>query len=179
MPIKQFDLAKDRLRRAGVPDVAVLAEQLARGVIKSAAPREVIVVSESPAVSDFARSLAARVHESRAATLNEAVQGAYEALGHEYDRFLIVHGDLRIPDGLGSFDPGPGVTLVSDHRGDGTNILVVPTRVGFHFFYGPGSRRAHQAEAARLGLSCEVILHSPWSFDVDEPEDLLEGPDGI
>lgn len=177
MPIKQFDRAKDRLRQGGVADAARVAEQLARGVIAHAAPRTVIVISESERVRDFALGLGVRVHESNATTLNEAVTGAYETLSDEFDRLLIVHGDLRSPQGLGDFSPGPGVTIVTDHHHDGTNLLVVPTGTGFRFSYGPGSRRAHEIEAERLGLGCEVIFDSPWAYDIDEPEDLDFDPD--
>lgn len=177
MPIKQFDLAKDRLRQGGVRDAARVAEQLARGVIASAAPQTVIVVCESDRVRDFAMELGVRVHESNATTLNEAVTVAYEHLGNEFDRLLIVHSDLRSPQGLGEFVPGPGITIVTDHRRDGTNLLVVPTRLEFRFSYGRGSRLAHEIEANRLGLECAVVFDSPWAYDIDEPRDLDFDPD--
>lgn len=175
VPLKRFEVAKDRLRVQRRLDVTSLARDLARAVIEASRPRHVIVVSEDDDVTRFARDLGVEVWSSAAHGLNEAVQGAYDGLAGRFERLLIVHGDLRQPAGLGGFAPEPGVTLVADHHGEGTNVLVVPTSVDFHFAYGPGSRRRHEAEARRLALACHVILDSPWRFDVDEPQDLNDG----
>jgi 2-phospho-L-lactate guanylyltransferase len=179
VPLKRFDLAKDRLRQAGTFDVTRLAEELAVGVLRSCSPRHVIVLSESDEISRFADAHGAETWRSRARSLNEAVQGAYVALAERFDRLLIVHGDLATPEGLGRFDPGAGVTIVADRHRAGTNVLVVPTGLDFHFAYGPDSLRLHRAEAERLGVSCAVLYDSPWRFDVDEPDDLERRPDCI
>ena len=85
---------------------------------------------------------------------------------------MFVHGDIREPQGLGEFIPTATVTIVSDHHGTGTNVLVVPTQVDFRFHYGQGSAQAHRDEAQRLGLDVDVIVNSPWRFDVDEASDI-------
>lgn len=121
----------------------------------------------------------AQSFQSEATGLNDAVQRAYAQLSDDYDRLIMVHGDLRIPFGLGTFDPGPGVTIVTDHLERGTNILVVPTGLDFRFSYGPNSKSLHQREAERLSLECRVVSDSPWRYDIDEPEDLTIVPDGI
>ena len=56
-------------------------------------------------------------------------------------------------------------------------MVVVPTRAGFRFAYGPGSFAAHVAEAERLGLPWRSLLDPDLAWDVDGPEDLvaLEG----
>jgi 2-phospho-L-lactate guanylyltransferase len=172
IPLKRFDVAKERLRRGGDLDVTALARELARAVVLASAPRPVVVVSEDDEVSHFAAELGAEVWESGARDLNEAVQGAYRGLGRRFERLLVVHGDLRQPEGLGGFEPGLGVTIVTDHCGDGTNVLVAPTGLDFRFAYGPGSRFRHEGEARRLGIECHVVTDSPWRFDIDEPEDL-------
>jgi 2-phospho-L-lactate guanylyltransferase len=179
VPLKRFDLAKDRLRQAAKLDVTRLAEDLALGVLRSSSPRHVIVLSESDEISRFADAHGAEAWRSEAQSLNEAVQGAYAALRERFDRLLIVHGDLSHPEGLGRFDPGPGITIVADRHRAGTNVLVVPTDIDFHFAYGPDSLRLHRAEANRLGAACAVLYDSPWRFDVDEPADLEEPPDSI
>jgi 2-phospho-L-lactate guanylyltransferase len=178
VPLKRFDLAKDRLREGGVADVAGLAQGLAESVLASCRPRHVIVVSESDEISAFAERHGAEAWRSAARGLNQAVQLAYEKLGDRFDRLLIAHGDLKLPAGLGQFDPKPGVTIVTDRLGQGTNVLVVPTRVDFHFAYGQDSAHHHQLEAQRLGLRAHVITDSPWRFDVDEPADLDDPTDG-
>lgn len=172
VPLKRFDLAKVRLRNGTGLNVAALAEELARGVILHSQPRHVIVLSEHSDVSLFATSLGAEAWVSGAANLNEAVQLAYEGLGDRFSRLIIVHGDLRHPEGLGNFVPDSGITLVSDHHGEGTNVLVLPTRLGFQFAYGPGSLALHVQEAKRLGVDYRIVTDSPWRFDVDEPSDL-------
>ncbi len=172
VPLKQFDLAKERLRAGGTNDVTRLARDLAIDVLRSCAPRHVIVVSESATISRFAEEHGAEVWHSDATSLNGAVQGAYEGLSDRFDRLLVVHGDLRSPDGLGSFDPTPGITIVTDHHGLGTNVLALPTGLDFHFAYGVNSAALHVREAERLGLEVTLVKDSPWRFDVDEPDDL-------
>jgi 2-phospho-L-lactate guanylyltransferase len=172
VPVKRFDVAKERLRRGGVANVAALARELARSVIEHCAPGHVIVLSESSDVTRFARELGVEALESTAASLNEAVQSAYERLGERFERLIVVHGDLRDPAGLGAFHPDVGVTIVTDHLSRGTNVLVVPTKRGFGFHYGDDSATQHRAEAQRLGLEWRLITDSPWRFDVDEPEDV-------
>ena len=172
VPLKQFDLAKERLREGGTNDVTTLARNLALDVLLSCAPRHVIVVSESEAISRFAEEQGAEVWHSTATSLNEAVQGAYGGLSDRFERLLIVHGDLRSPAGLGSFDPSPGITIVTDHHERGTNVLALPTGLDFHFAYGVDSAQLHMREAQRLNIDVTVIKDSPWRFDVDEPEDL-------
>ena len=172
VPLKRFGIAKDRLRSAGSHGVTALVEALAIGVLRSAAPRDVFVVCESDDIALFAERHHVGVGRSGATSLNEAVQGAYEGLSEHYDQLIVVHGDLSQPAGLGQFEPSPGVTIVSDHHRRGTNVLVVPAGLSFHFAYGPNSAERHQREARRLDVSWRVIHDSPWGFDVDEPEDL-------
>lgn len=176
VPLKSFALAKGRLRVGGTTDVNAIVRDLASGVITSAAPRHVIVLCESDDVATFAADAGAEVIQSAAQGLNGAVQLAYAAIGARYERLIVVHGDLRSPTGLGEFDPDEGVTVVADHLGRGTNVLVVPTGFDFRFGYGSDSATFHAAEARRLGLDLHVIYDSPWRFDVDEPGD-LESPE--
>ena len=172
LPLRAFDLAKERLRAGGTDKVTQLAHAMALDVLQSCAPRRVVVLSESDAITRFATERGAEVYESSSTSLNEAVQGAYEALGSRFERLIIVHGDLRTPIGLGLFNPDPGVTIVTDHHGRGTNVLALPTGEDFHFAYGADSARRHEEEALRLGLVLHVVTDSPWRFDVDEPSDL-------
>ena len=179
VPLKSFAIAKQRLRRGGAREVSALVEQLALGVIRHCAPRRVVVLCESDDVEDFARRHRVEVRRTRAHSLNESIQSAYRDLGGRLDRLIIVHGDLRLPQGLGDINPDEGVTIVTDHHGRGTNVLVVPTALDFRFAYGLDSATAHSSEARRLGVACHVITGSPWGFDVDEIADLETPPNGI
>jgi 2-phospho-L-lactate guanylyltransferase (CobY/MobA/RfbA family) len=149
-----------------------LARDLAAGVLKASSPRHIVVVSESEEVSRFAEESGVEVLQSSANGLNEAVQGAYGVLSSRFDVVIVAHGDLRVPDGLGTFEPETGITLFADHHGEGTNVLVVPTGLDFRFAYGPGSLSRHVAEAERLGVEFRVERDSPWRYDVDEISDL-------
>lgn len=172
VPLKSFAVAKERLRLSGVIDTPRVARALAEGVVRASGPRDVFVVTESDDVADFALTLRARVLRSPEAGLNEAVTFAYEQLSPRYDRIMVAHGDLRDPAGLGTFEPTAGVTIVCDHRGEGTNVLVVPAGLPFNFHFGPTSRQRHREECVRLELPFSEILTSPWRFDVDERIDL-------
>jgi len=172
VPLKRFDVAKDRLRQSGVSDATLVAKQLAIGVLDACRPRDVIVIGESSEIADFARERGLESFESTATSLNEAVTLAYRSTADRYDRVFIVHGDLRYPAGLGTFIPGLGITIVTDHHGTGTNVLILPTRLDFHFSYGPDSAHRHLDEALRLGQQSTFLRDSPWRFDVDESDDL-------
>ncbi|MGH3732645.1 MAG: hypothetical protein ACRDVC_04615 [Acidimicrobiales bacterium] len=172
VPLKRFDLAKERLRQGGVENVTGLVSQLATAVVRNCAPRHVIVLSESKDVTHFALNLGVDVLESDATNLNDAVQNAYARLGDRFGSVIVVHGDLREPGGLGEFQPGAGVTIVTDYLSRGTNVLVVPTGLDFRFRYGKDSAIRHQHEAQRLGVDWRMINDSPWRFDVDEPGDV-------
>ncbi|HUV57378.1 MAG TPA: hypothetical protein VMV96_01080 [Acidimicrobiales bacterium] len=172
IPLKRFDIAKERLRRAGAPDVTTIARELAMGVIAACHPRRVVVVSESAEVSRFAREHGAEAFESNASDLNSAVTFAYQSFGATCNRLFIVHGDLREPRGLGDFEPVEGITIVTDRHGTGTNVLVLPAHLDFHFGYGPRSAQRHELEAQRLRVATHVVTDSPWGHDVDEIKDL-------
>jgi 2-phospho-L-lactate guanylyltransferase len=172
IPLKRFDLAKERLRVDNAAAVTELARELATAVIKSCKPRRTVVLSESDEISEFATALECEVVRSDATDLNGAVQGAYGALRSRFERLIIVHGDLAHPEGLATYEPDGGITIVTDHRGLGTNVMALPTGLDFHFAYGANSALLHQREADRIGFAPTVVTDSPWRFDVDEPSDL-------
>ena len=172
IPLKSFEVGKTRLRAAGTDEVNTLARDLASHVVRSCLPRHIIVLSESSDVTQFALAEGAEVFESESPDLNSAVQRAFNDVAERFERLIIVHGDLRYPEGLATFEPPPGFTIMADHHGTGTNVLVVPSGIDFHFAYGRGSAQRHEQEALRLGQLCNVVLDSPWRFDVDEPSDL-------
>ncbi|HEV3364211.1 MAG TPA: 2-phospho-L-lactate guanylyltransferase, partial [Acidimicrobiia bacterium] len=88
-------------------------------------------------------------------------------------RVIVAHGDLPLANGLGAIARFPGVTLVPDRAGNGTNVICVPAGAGFTFSYGPGSFTRHTAEALRLGLPLRVVRGRALGHDVDTPADLL------
>jgi 2-phospho-L-lactate guanylyltransferase len=172
VPLKSFDVAKSRLREGGVAKVDELARALAFGVFQASRPRPLFVASESPNVTSFALEYGAEVIESSVTGLNEAVTNAYQQLGGRFQRIVVAHGDIHNPQGLGDFEPRDGVTIITDARRTGTNVLALPTGLDFTFHFGAASAAAHEREAQRLGIQVHMDFNSPWRFDVDEPGDL-------
>jgi 2-phospho-L-lactate/phosphoenolpyruvate guanylyltransferase len=64
------------------------------------------------------------------------------------------------------------VAVAPDHAGTGTNALTLPLPTPFQLRFGPGSCAAHLAEAARTGLTVEVVQRAGLACDIDEPADL-------
>ena len=87
---------------------------------------------------------------------------------------IVAHGDLPRARDLGHLAPFDGITLVPDRKDDGTNVLRLPVTCAFRFAYGPGSFRAHRAEATRLGLPVRVLRIPALAYDVDWPADVVE-----
>jgi 2-phospho-L-lactate guanylyltransferase (CobY/MobA/RfbA family) len=172
VPLKPFSIAKERLRDAGVSHVDSLARNLAMGVLDEIRSRPLFVVSDSLESTAFARSVGIEVIESPVVGLNESVSYAYRTLGREVTTAIIVHGDLAAPEGLGTWKPGAGVTVITDRRGFGTNVLALPTGLEWNFAYGPESAERHVREAQRLALTVTTVRNSPWGWDIDEPNDL-------
>jgi 2-phospho-L-lactate guanylyltransferase len=179
VPLKSFKSAKSRLREVlDDKQVEALARKLAQNVLVAVQPRLTFVVCDNDEVAQFATRCGVGVLRTTSGSLNGDVTEAYRQMSR-FDQVVIVHGDLRRPQGLGSFQPGPGVTIVTDHHQLGTNVMSLPTDLDFHFSYGANSAQLHQREAERLGITWRVTTDSPWRFDVDEPDDLESSPDNI
>ena len=143
-------------------------------------PVPVIVVTESASVADFARDLGAEVWLSDARDLNEAVQGAYEGLSARFARLCVVHGDLLAPRGTRGLrprrrgHPRDGPPRHRDQRARAAGGTGLPLRA-------TERTRAAPTRPRRAGWACAftVITHGPWCLDVDRPQDLDVGPDGV
>ena len=172
VPIKAFAGAKGRLDGVLTPEArAALAMELAAVVLAAAEPLPAWVVCDDDEVAAFAAARGAGVVRQRGAGLNAAVaEGVAHLAALGVERVVVAHADLPHATELSPLAGGVGVVLVPDRHGDGTNVLVVPSGVGFGFHYGPGSFAAHQAEAARLGLPVRVVHDADLAWDVDNPE---------
>jgi 2-phospho-L-lactate/phosphoenolpyruvate guanylyltransferase len=85
----------------------------------------------------------------------------------------VAHADLPRASDLALVGEAPGITLVPDRYGNGTNVIVVPGDAGFRFSYGPGSFARHRIEAERLGLPCRILDRPDLAWDIDEPGDVV------
>lgn len=174
IPVKDFHEAKRRLAPALGPEQRVaLARSMAERVVRAARQLPVAVVCDDTGVADWARGLGALVVWAPERGLNHAVQdGVRQLAAVGVRRVTVAHADLPLADDLTWVGDWPGVTIVPDRRGDGTNVIALPTNVGFVFSYGPGSFGRHLAAAEYLGLAVRIERGSPLSWDVDLPADL-------
>jgi 2-phospho-L-lactate guanylyltransferase len=176
IPVKAFHQAKRRLGSAlSDADRIGLVRTMAAQVVAACAPLPVAVVCDDEQVAQWASQVGATVMWEPGQGLNGAVRAGVHRLGRAGASWVTVaHGDLPRAHGLGDLVPFEGVTLVPDRRDDGTNVLRLPTSVDFRFAYGPGSFRAHRAEATRLGLPVRILREPNLAYDVDWPADVAE-----
>ena len=174
VPVKAFAAAKLRLHpHVTGPERARLARAMADHVLEVAEPLPRAVVCDDPDVAAWARSRRALVVWEPGRGLNGAVEAGVDRLAAAgVRRVIVAHGDLPLARDLAWVAAFPGVTLVPDHRDDGTNVMCVPTGAGFSFSYGPGSFLRHGEEAHRLGLALRVVRERSLGLDIDVPADL-------
>jgi 2-phospho-L-lactate/phosphoenolpyruvate guanylyltransferase len=174
LPVKAFGAAKVRLADAlDVEDRANLARSMAETVVRAAAPMPVFIACDDPGVAEWAESVGATVLPTPGLGLTASVQHGVDTLASlGYSVVLVAHADLPHAANLASLCSFPGVTLVPDRRDDGTNVIVVPSRAGFVFSYGPESFVRHIAAAQALGLPLRIARRPELAWDVDTPDDL-------
>jgi len=176
LPIKAFGRAKSRLSARA--DRAALAEAMAADVLdalgRSAAVEAIFVVSPGPPPGDDLRW----VRDPRQAGHVAAARlGVGAAASAGFERVLLVPGDCpgldpAEVDELLAEAPSPGVTLVPDRHGAGTNALVLCPPEAIDPSFGPGSFARHAACARAAGLPLRVASARSLLMDVDTPEDL-------
>ena len=160
-------------RRLLARTLAVLGEwhgALARCIVVSPCRRALALARECGAMT--------LCEGARAVGLNQAVAlGVAQAAAHGASHVLILPGDL--PNvGVGALNAlarAAGrrhVVLAPDKTGTGTNALLVEAAARFEFSFGAASLTAHQAAAARAGLTVRFVRRSELRFDLDTPEDL-------
>ncbi|MEX2293302.1 MAG: 2-phospho-L-lactate guanylyltransferase [Acidimicrobiales bacterium] len=179
MPVKAFTHGKLRLAPSLDPSArAALARAMATVVAQAASPLPLIVVCDDEEVRNWAATVGAEALWTPGVGLNGAVEAGVAHLAtRAIDRAIVAHADLpfaRTLEWVADFD---GVTLVPDRHGDGTNVICVPTTVGFQFSYGAASSARHQGVAKALDLPTRVVPDDRLGWDVDVPTDLHLPPD--
>jgi len=184
VPVKAFSQAKRRLHLAlGEPERAELARAMADRVVSAAHPLPVAVVCDDNEVAEWARTRGALVVWEPGRGLNGAVEAGVDRLrAAGVSQVTVAHADLPRASDLALVGEAPGITLVPDRYGNGTNVIALPADAGFQFSYGPGSFARHRAEAERLGLPTRVLDRPDLAWDIDEPGDVVPvavlGPSG-
>ncbi len=183
LPVKRFTGAKARLGGdISVGTRRALAESMVTDVLmalrRTDAVDGVFVVTSEPTADAIGRGYGATVlvddveEGQSAATLI----GIDHALEQGAGRVLLVPGDCPLLDpteveALLDF-AGPGVTIVPDRHGTGTNALVLTPPDVIEPAFGPDSRARHEALAQAAGVPCEVVHVETLAIDVDTADDL-------
>lgn len=179
LPVKRFTAAKQRLDR---DDRAAVMRDMVEGVLgalRASSVDRVVVVTGDADAAGLARSHGADVVDepeplghSAAATLGVARArelGARRALLLAGDCPLMSAGAI---DALLAAHDEPGVVVLCDRHGTGTNGLLLEPPDAIAPAFGPGSRERHERLAAAAGAACVVDERPAFQYDVDTVDDL-------
>lgn len=174
VPIKAFRNAKGRLAPTVSPSArADLARMMAARVLDAARPYTPFVVCDDDDVADWAGRQGAEVLWTPGLGLNGAVDHASAVVaGKGFDHVVVAHGDLPLAHSFEHVIADGVVTLVPDHRLDGTNVQTRPAATQLPAAYGAGSFRHHLAAALGRGLEVRVVTDPRLARDVDTITDL-------
>lgn len=168
VPIKSFRAAKRRLSEAYSREQrAEFARRMAAVVLDATMPGPTFVACDDDEVAEWVGAWPAEVLWTPGLGLNGAIEHSVEVIaGKGFDHVVISHGDLPLARTFEHL-PEPGtVTLVPDHRFDGTNVQARPA-VPFTARYGAGSFRHHLSDALAADLPVRVVVDPDLALDVD------------
>ena len=183
LPVKSFAAAKQRLAAdlgAPRPD---LAERMASDVLTALCAarglERVLVVTRDPAAGMLASRVGAEtVDEPELLGHSAAAKlGVARAVALGAERVLLAAGDCPLltaddVDGVLERHTAPGVVILTDRHGTGTNGLLLAPPDAIAPAFGPGSRERHAGLARDAGAECTVESIPAFALDVDTAEDL-------
>ena len=191
VPVKTLNAAKRRLAGAVDPaarrglSLAMLADVL-DALDATAGLDGAAVVSRDADVMALARRRGLRVIPETGAGLNAAVTQAATVLSAAgCARLLVMPADLplaapeEIAQILAALPEAPGLTLVPDRHGVGTNALACAPPDAVAPSFGAGSFARHLEAARDAGIPATVLRLPGLGLDIDTPEDLrafMEAP---
>jgi 2-phospho-L-lactate guanylyltransferase len=178
LPVKSFGRAKQRLRPAGM-DRAELAAAMVGDVLEALGAVRgldgvVMVSAEDPAGRTAGIEW---VHDpDEVGQSAAALRGVRTAVARGAERILLVPGDCPALDPVEVDDllvsAAPGVVIVPDRHGSGTNALLLDPPTVLTPAFGPGSFARHAALAHAAGATVRVGRLPSLELDVDTPGDL-------
>ena len=182
LPVKRFDDAKQRLDKTlNAGTRRALAEAMVSDVLHALRRAEridkVVVVTGENGAEALARAYDAEsIPDDDRGHSHAARAGVDWALERDYARVLLVPGDCP------ALDPAevdallesaaPGVVIVPDRHGSGTNALLLDPPAVLTPAFGPGSFARHAALAHAAGATVRVGRLPSLELDVDTPGDL-------
>jgi 2-phospho-L-lactate guanylyltransferase len=187
LPVKSFAEAKTRLAAdLGLPQPE-LAEEMAAGVLGAlcaSAVDAVLVVTRERRVMDLADAAGAEIVEEDELRGHSAAAalGIRRALELGAERVLLAAGDCPLLttaeiDALLARHGAPGVVILADRHGTGTNGLLLTPPTAIPPAFGMGSRERHAELAHRAGVPWLVEDVPAFAFDVDTADDLAAARD--
>lgn len=190
LPIKRFESAKTRLERGGKEALAAgMATDVLRALAGATGLDRVLVVTGDATAKERAVEHGAEVVDepTLAGHSGAAILGVQRAVELGATRVLLVPGDCPLlraedVDGLLARHDGPGVVVVPDRHGTGTNALLLSPPDAITPSFGPGSRDRHVGLATEAGADVSIDEVPALLMDVDTLDDLdvvtaaLEGP---
>lgn len=187
LPVKSLHQTKSRLASILSPDErAKLTLHLLERTLDllQTVPliTETAVITQDRIVANMAAAFDCRWSaEPVGSGLNDAVNiGVALAAAEGATHCLILPSDLPFLAGnelaelvmlAEATDSHPTVILCGDQQKQGTNSMILPTGLGFRFWYGRNSFHRHQQEAAHLGLACQIVQLPSLQFDLDTEQD--------
>ncbi len=184
VPVKDLERAKRRLAGALDPaarhglSLAMLADVL-DALAATPGLDGIAVVSRDADVAALARRRGRRVIPETGAGLDAAVAQAANVLSAEgCARLLVMPADLplaapeEIAAVLAALAEAPGLALVPDRHGVGTNALACAPPDAIAPSFGAGSFARHLEAARNAGIPATVLRLPGLGLDIDTPEDL-------
>ncbi len=195
LPVKSLSSAKQRLAGfLSAEQREILARTMFEEVlatIRTVRGLDLIAVATSdPFVISHARSSGVEVfgeleqlghsHSADAAADRAVSLGATTVIMLPIDVPLVTRLEIESliegagSSGAGSGDGMPTLIVVPSGDGTGTNALVRTPPNVIQARFGPGSFRAHCAQAESAGVKLKVMRPAGLLFDIDTPEDVAE-----
>jgi len=183
VPVKRFERAKSRLSGSAVdaqrPELAkaMLADVLL-GLAEARLLDRIVVVSGEPDAVELAIHYGAdHLDDADDSGHNEAATlGIVDAIERGAECVALLPGDCPLLEGF-ELDreleaQAPGVAIVPDHHGDGTNGLILSPPDVIAPSFGPGSRERHLRLAKEAGARCRIATIPSVALDLDTADDL-------
>jgi 2-phospho-L-lactate guanylyltransferase len=183
LPVKSFGAAKQRLAESlGAGSRQALAQAMFTDVLgalrRAEGLDEIAVITADRTAEAAARgqSVVVLADTVQAGQSQAAQIGILHALAHGFERVALVPGDTPLlqPADLAGLlaRSGPGVSVVPDRHGTGTNALVLIPPDAIEPSFGPESCARHVALAEAAGVPVRVDEVPALALDVDTPDDL-------
>jgi 2-phospho-L-lactate guanylyltransferase len=187
LPVKNFDLAKQRLADEIPPGVRrALAQAMCADVLlalrRASRVDAIVVVSGELDATAIAAGHGIEVVDDPedAGQSAAAGRGIARALERGIDRVVLVPGDTPALDPAEldalldrTAQGGRSVVIVPDRHGTGTNGLVLSPPDVIEPAFGEGSFERHRRRAEEAGVEPVVEELTSLGLDVDTPDDLV------